>query len=209
MMVVATLAITLLAKIAKKVMSQTHIHHVIPRSRGGADNSENLVELDFIEHAKLHADDFLKGGPMFDFRHPGWPYLETNLREKVLSLASELRRERNLAWEVHPALGCKHSEESKRARSEKLKGPKNPMFGTPNQNRLGIPHTEETKTHLSEKLRGNQNRSGKPWSNEEREHHLRERLGKMWWVNTQTAQTTKSKTCPGPEWIRGRKLLST
>jgi len=30
----------------------------------------------------------------------------------------------------------------------------------------------------------------------------------FWWINTLTEKTTKSKTCPGPEWIRGRKLLS-
>jgi len=189
-------------------MSKTHLHHVIPRSRGGTDDPGNLTEIDFIEHAKLHAEDFLNGGPWFDYRHPGWPYLNINLQEKVLSLASELRRERNLAWETHPALGCKHSEESKKIRSEKLSGSKNPMFGTSNQHRLGILHTEETKTLLSVKLKGNRNRFGKPWSKEEREHHLKERIGKVWWVNTQTSQTTKSKTCPGPEWIRGRKLLS-
>ena len=187
-------------------MRKTHTHHVIPKSRGGTDDSENLVELDFIEHAKLHAEDFLNGGPWFDYRHSGWPYLEKDLQEKVLSLASKIRRERNLAWEEHPALGCKHSEESKKSRSEKLSGSKHPLFGIPNKYRLGIPHTEETKSLLSKKLAGNQNRAGKPWSEEEREHHLKERFGKVWWVNTQTGQTTKSKTCPGLEWVRGRKF---
>ncbi len=65
-----------------------HIHHKIPRSRGGTDDPDNLEELDFIEHARIHAEDFLEGGPRFDFRHPGWPFLEKDLREKVLQQAS-------------------------------------------------------------------------------------------------------------------------
>jgi len=189
-------------------MKETHVHHVIPQSRGGSNNLENLIEINFIEHAKLHAEDFLKGGPWFDFRHPGWQFLETTLRKEVLEKASEVRRQRNLQREVPCATGCKHSKESRKRRSERVKGANNPMFGTTNQHRLSILHTEETKTLLSAKLKGNQNRSGKPWSEKEREHHLQERLGKVWWVNTDTGQTSKSKTCPGPEWIRGRKLLS-
>jgi hypothetical protein len=66
-----------------------HIHHITPKSRGGTDNPENLQELDFKEHAYLHAIDFLNGGPRFDFRHAGWPLLEEELRKKVLEKASE------------------------------------------------------------------------------------------------------------------------
>jgi len=187
-------------------MRETHLHHVIPRSQGGTDSPENLVEINFIEHAKLHAEDFLKGGPWFDFRHPGWPFLEKILREKLLKKASEVRRERNLKLERGLHTGHKHSEETKKKLSEANIGEKNPAWGISNQHRLGIPHTKETKALLSRKLKGNQRRSGKPWSKEEREHHLRERLGKVWWVNTNTGQTSKSKICPGPDWIRGRKL---
>ena len=187
-------------------MSQTQTHHVIPRSRGGTDDPDNLVEIDFIEHAEFHAKDFLNGGPWFDYRHPGWPFLDENLREKVLSLASKIRRERNLAWETHPALGCKHSEESRKSRSEKLKGPNNPMFGKPNKHRLGIPCPDHVKELLSRANKGNQHNKGRTWTEEEREFHRQERLGKVWWTNTQTGQTSKSKTCPGPEWVRGRKL---
>jgi len=69
-----------------------HTHHIVPKSRGGTDDPENLVEIDFIEHARLHAEDFINGGPRFDFRHAGWPYLEENLREEVLKKASEHSR---------------------------------------------------------------------------------------------------------------------
>lgn len=65
-----------------------HVHHIVPKSRGGTENPENLVVLDFIEHARIHAEDFLRGGPWFDFRHSGWPFLEDDLRSKVLQKAS-------------------------------------------------------------------------------------------------------------------------
>jgi hypothetical protein len=52
----------------------------------------NLIELDFVEHARVHAEDFLNGGPRFDFRHQGWPLLDEELRKKVLEKASEHSR---------------------------------------------------------------------------------------------------------------------
>lgn len=189
-------------------MPHTHIHHVVPRSRGGTDELSNLVEIDFVEHARLHAEDFLAGGPRFDFRHAGWPYLDKDLREAVLKQASEDTRQKNLSREIPCALGCKHSEESRRIRSEKLKGENNPMFGKKNNAPTGIPCPEHVKKLLSNLHKGNKHRQGKPWSEEERKHHIQERTGKVWWIHTETGQTSKSKTCPGPEWVRGRKLLS-
>lgn len=61
----------------------THKHHIIFKSQGGSDDPSNLVELDFIEHARLHAEDFLSGGPEFDFRQEGYKYLDKDLRKKL------------------------------------------------------------------------------------------------------------------------------
>lgn len=69
-----------------------HLHHIVPKSRGGSNDSDNLVALDFIEHARVHAEDFLNGGPRFDFRHDGWPFLDEDLRQRVLDKASEHSR---------------------------------------------------------------------------------------------------------------------
>ncbi len=157
-------------------MSQTHIHHVIPRSRGGTDEPTNLVEIDFIEHARLHAEDYLQGGPSFDFRQPGWSFLEDELREKVLACHSEKVRQNN------------------------------PNAGTGRNFRDGCPCPEHVKQILSEVHKGNKYRLGSTWTEELREFHHLERLGKVWWVNTETGETSKSKTCPGPEWTRGRKI---
>jgi hypothetical protein len=61
----------------------THTHHIVYKSQGGSDDPSNLVEMDFIDHARLHAEDFLNGGPDFDFRHAGWDFLESDLQDKV------------------------------------------------------------------------------------------------------------------------------
>jgi len=62
---------------------KTHTHHITPRSRGGSDDPENLIDIDFVEHARIHAEDFLAGGPEFDFRHAGWKLLDEDLQRRV------------------------------------------------------------------------------------------------------------------------------
>jgi hypothetical protein len=70
---------------------------VKPVHKGGTDTPENLVDLDFIEHAKIHAERFLAGeDEFFDNRHTGWPYLPEDLRSKVLKKQGEKTREMNL-----------------------------------------------------------------------------------------------------------------
>ena len=70
-----------------------HTHHIVYKSQGGTDDPINLVILDFIDHAELHAKDFLAGGPEFDFRHEGYKYLDENLRNELREEKS--RRQKN------------------------------------------------------------------------------------------------------------------
>ncbi|NBT20132.1 MAG: HNH endonuclease [Proteobacteria bacterium] len=37
-----------------------HLHHIIPRCKGGSDDPSNLVSLSPYKHAYLHAVDFIK-----------------------------------------------------------------------------------------------------------------------------------------------------
>jgi hypothetical protein len=62
-----------------------HIHHKIPRSRGGTNDFWNLEELTPYEHAYNHALDFVlfEKSPMFDFRQSGWPLLPLSLQQAV------------------------------------------------------------------------------------------------------------------------------
>lgn len=71
-----------------------HKHHVIPKSRGGTDDSENLIIVSPYDHALIHALDFLEGGPRFDFRHEAWPLLPNELREALRAEQSKRMSER-------------------------------------------------------------------------------------------------------------------
>ena len=102
---------------------KTHKHHIQYKSQGGSDDPSNIAELDFIEHAFVHAVDFINGGPWFDCRHEGWPYLETELRNAVRAEQSMRTTKRNL--QDNPA----KSPESRRKIGEAHKG----KTLTPNQ----------------------------------------------------------------------------
>lgn len=70
---------------------KTHIHHIIPRSRGGSNHPSNLLELSEYDHAYEHALDYVlfDNAPQFDFRQPGWKLLPQDLKDAVLKRMSE------------------------------------------------------------------------------------------------------------------------
>jgi hypothetical protein len=71
-----------------------HTHHIQPLHLGGTDDEWNLINIDFIEHAKLHAQRFLDGlDRRFDFRHEGWKHLDNELRAQVLEKTAQVTSE--------------------------------------------------------------------------------------------------------------------
>jgi hypothetical protein len=202
-------------------MANTHQHHKVFRCQGGTDDPANLVELDFIDHAELHARDFLAGGPWFDFRHEGWPYLSKELREAVREETGR-RRSESQRGEDNPMFGQQRPD-----RREAWRGDNNPnrqpealprlrrlweenlgpMFGEDNPF-FGKQHTEETRRRLSEINRANPT---KPMEGKTHTEKAREKMrgprpkmkGKKHWVNAQ-GKTCRSIECPGPEWQPGR-----
>ena len=157
----------------------THVHHKIPRSRGGTDDEWNLVEVDPYTHAYEHALDFVlfEHAPRFDFRHEAWGLLPTDLREAVLSKVSQKMSAENPMFR----------EDARQKLSEKVSGENNPMFGKPgtllgvtgeNHPSYGRQLSEETlqktsgenhwgfgKTRTkSVKEKISKTLSGKPWS---------------------------------------------
>jgi hypothetical protein len=105
---------------------KTHKHHIHYKSQGGSDDPSNLVEVDFIEHARLHALDFIGGGPMFDCRHEGWPYLEPDLRTAVKLELGKRTSKRNL--EDNPIFKDGAIEKSMQNRRS-YEGDQNPFHG--------------------------------------------------------------------------------
>jgi hypothetical protein len=155
----------------------THTHHITFRCQGGTDDPWNLVDIDFIDHAKLHAEDFLNGGPDFDFRHAGWNFLEPELQTRVREEKS--RRQRGNGgrfgndgtmphtWEGRT--GYKWWNNGKEHVRRKTKpGPEWTEGQLPESNakkgRPGVPKTEEWKQQMKEMRLGEKNPcAGRRW----------------------------------------------
>ena len=127
---------------------KTHVHHTIPRSRGGTDESWNLVELDPYTHAYEHALDFVlfEHAPHFDFRHQAWPLLPVDLQEAVLNRHSEWLSENNPMYK----------QEAKDKVSAQKKGENHHFFGvTGEQNpHSGMKRSPETCLNISKAKKG-------------------------------------------------------
>jgi hypothetical protein len=127
---------------------KSHVHHTIPRSRGGTDESWNLVELDPYTHAYEHALDFVlfEHAPHFDFRHQAWPLLPVDLQKAVLNRHSEWLSENNPMYK----------QEAKDKISAQKKGENHHFFGvTGEQNpHSGMKRSPETCLNISKAKKG-------------------------------------------------------
>ena len=186
-----------------------HVHHVIPRSMGGSNDSSNLVLLSPYDHALVHALDFLEGGPWFDNRHEAWPLLPDELRDEVLKEQSRrMSGEHHPLFgkfaEAHPRFGQRHSEEHKQRMSVLMRGPNNPMFGKPGA-RAGKTHTVEAKQKIKD-ARAKQviTEETRQKMSETRRNNSTAKYKQKWWVNEQN-QRLRSNECPGPGWQNGIK----
>jgi hypothetical protein len=208
-------------------MQKVHRHHKKAKALGGGDEPENLIDIDFIEHAEIHARDYIAGGLDFDFRHEGWPFLSKELRDACR--AERSRRQSEKVGEKNHMFGRKRPD-----RSEAWRGDKNPQRKTENLERLrermlsdanpmrgksgelnpfyGKKHTDAVCQRLSEINRANPQKpmEGKQHTEESKEKMRgpREKMqGQKWWI-TATGKTLRSRECPGPEWQQGRKWRS-
>lgn len=82
-----------------------HLHHIVPRSRGGSNHPSNLIKLSAYDHALTHALDFLDGGPQFDFRHEGWLLLPDDIRQKCKEERAKRMREREVSDTTREKIG--------------------------------------------------------------------------------------------------------
>jgi len=121
-------------------LMKKHKHHVIPRHKGGEDSADNLILLDPVAHAELHALRFLNGeDDYFDFRQQGWPFVSEDLQIRVREHWSQKFSDENpmkdpkIAEKVASQrrgipganLGSRWNDESR----NKIQGEGNPNFG--------------------------------------------------------------------------------
>ena len=138
----------------------THIHHIIPRSRGGTDDEWNLVEMDPYTHAYEHALDFVlfEHAPRFDFRHEAWPLLPEDLREAVLAKVAQKMSDENPMHKEDARLKISQIRTGTTHNSDTCEKISNSKKGKP-----GRSLSEKEKEKLSERMTGENNpRYGKP-----------------------------------------------
>ena len=123
----------------KKVSRAQQRHHILPKSRGGSNDEDNLIWLYASEHATAHY--------LYSKEHPddaGMAYAADILAHKDGQLLSDeeineiaernsICQSKRVSGEGNPMWGKKQSEESKRKNAESQKGKsagkKNPMYG--------------------------------------------------------------------------------
>ncbi len=95
-----------------------HLHHKIPKSRGGTDEDWNLTEISDYDHAYGHALDFVifEKAPAFDFRLNAWPLLPEELRAACLK-----EKARGTGLMNSTRVGQKRSEKSVAKQRETIK----------------------------------------------------------------------------------------
>lgn len=145
------------------------------------------------------------------------PFYGKKHSEETLQLMSKVTKEyyNNLSHE-------------ERKKNHGHPGEKNPMFGRDrskeNNPMYGKKHSNSTRKKISEKHTGRIASDSarkamslsqrKRWTEEEREKRSKEykargykppsSKGMLWWNNGK--EVKRSKECPGPEWVRGRKI---
>jgi hypothetical protein len=184
-----------------------HKHHVVPRHRGGEDSAENLILLDPVAHAELHALRYLDGeDDWFCAMQEGWALLDPRLREEVKNKMSSdnlMKDPERVAKMVqsHRESGSydRHSKRMKENNpmknpevaakvSAKKKGQPSSRLGATlseetkeklRKANQGKKHSEEAKAKMSEAREGKKRGPYKGWSEEDKLAHS-ERMKEMW-----------------------------
>lgn len=156
------------------VFEGLHSHHIIPKSEGGTDSTDNLVQLTPAQHFWVHV--------LYDREHEtitsrifrNFSHIDPQCYEDCLpynKISDRLRknnseRMKGMCGESSPSFGILRSEELKKQISEKLKGKHN------------SPSTEFKKGNI-------------PWSAEK--HHSEETKEKIRQSHLGKKQTEESK----------------
>jgi len=184
-----------------------HKHHVVPRHKGGEDSADNLILLDPVAHAELHALRFLKGeDEWFCAMQEGWALLDPRLQQEVrdkMSSDNLMKDPEKVAKMVQTSKEAgnydRHSQRMKNNNpmkrpevaakvSAKKKGQPSSRLGATlsedtkeklRKANQGKKHSEESKVKMSATRTGQKRGSYKKWSEEDKEAHS-QRMKEMW-----------------------------
>lgn len=181
----------------------TETHHILPRSLGGSDDIDNVVELTAREHFVCHwllvkmttgeaHFKMLNALRMMRAEKPGQKRYQTAITSRVYESIkqeySRLQSER-IRGENNPMWGRTHTEEARRAISEKNTGKKPTEDQISRQvaaqrGRKRAPFSEEWRAKMAEKKKGKNN----PRYGVELSEETRQKIGDQIRGRKQTAE---------------------
>lgn len=135
-------------------------HHILPKSLGGTNETENLIDLFAREHFEAHRLLALEN-PDNNSLVYAWHMMSTRKdnNQRQYNITAEEYEEAKIAFskinsgESHPNFGRHHTEEAKRRIGQKTSGANNPMYGIRRYGEdhpmYGKHHTEESKQKMS------------------------------------------------------------
>jgi hypothetical protein len=182
--------------------SYSELHHIIPRSLGGSDDTRNLVSLTIREHfichilltkftsgedrnKMLYAVILMKGG---NNKQPR--YINSRLYETVKLSFTNNRK--TMTGEKNSFYGKKHSEETR----AKMSASKKKLYGNGNHPHIGMKRSKEVKRNISLARKGQPSPKkglpGKQWTEETRAKM--EKRPYSWF--TDGVKNIRADTCP-------------
>lgn len=172
-------------------------HHVVPRSEGGSDSEDNLVNLTAREHYFAH----MLLARIYD---------DYNMWCSLWGLSNKWGRHRSCQ---HYVITSRHYErvrvEFAKRHSKLMKSRPIPQAcydalkrGLKKSTRMLCKHhTEETKKKISLSRTGLRWKNTVPYSKEHRRKTSESKVGRVWWNNGH--EMKHSMECPGEGWTRG------
>jgi hypothetical protein len=118
-----------------KLKGITEAHHIIPKSMGGTDDDQNIVNLTFREHYLAHLIltkcCYINNNHKNKMLQAFWFMCTRTKQVKNSRLYQNLRSKFviSITGQNSPNYGRKHSEKQKQAASIKYSGEGNPMYG--------------------------------------------------------------------------------
>lgn len=197
----------------------TETHHIVPRSLGGTDIPENLIQLTAREHFICHIllTKFTTGRDRIKMVRAAIMMKSSNEKQRRYfnsrlyeAVRIEFSKQQSLAMkgENNPYFGKKHSTEIRQKMSESKKGKSNNSWNT-GLTKDTSEKLKEVGANISKAKKGvpssKKGKPGKPVSEETKTKMRQSLQGKSYWWNNGITNI-RAATSPDESWRRGRLM---